>query len=60
MKIEKAIIINGVILVIYYTKSKCWQYAIASETGSYECKSISYTSQAAEREGRRQVQIWRG
>jgi hypothetical protein len=29
MKIEKAISINGLSLVIYYTSGKCWQYAVS-------------------------------
>jgi hypothetical protein len=68
MKVEKVININGLSLLIYYTSGKCWQYAhceadpcgIASENGSYECESIYYTPQAAEREGRRQVQMLLG
>ena len=60
MKIEKVIIINGLILLVYYTRAKCWQYAIASENGSYQSEGIFYSSQGAEDEGRRQVQILLG
>jgi hypothetical protein len=60
MKIEKAIIINGLTLIVYYTPGKCWQYAIASENGSYQCEGIFYTSQGAEDEGRRQIQMLLG
>ena len=60
MKVEKAINISGLSLMIYYTKSKCWQYAIASENGSYESEGIFYTSEAAEIAGRKQVKILLG
>lgn len=55
MKIDKIISINDFSLVIYYTDGKCWQYAIASENGSYESEGIFYTKEAAFREGRKQV-----
>jgi hypothetical protein len=57
MKIKKAISINNLSLMIYYTKSNCWKYAIASENGSYESESIYYTAHAAEREGRKQIEM---
>ena len=60
MKIEKAMSINGLSLMIYYTSGKCWQYAIASENGSYESEEIFYTALGAEIAGRRQVKILLG
>jgi hypothetical protein len=60
MKIDLAMIINGLSLIVFYTAGKCWQYAIASENGSYESEGIFYTKEAAEIAGRRQVQMLLG
>ena len=60
MKIDKVIEINKLTLLVYYTPGKCWQYAIAGKYGSYESESIYYTAEAAEREGRRQIEMLLG
>ena len=57
MKIEKAIIIKGFSLIVFYTPRKCWQYTIVSEKVNYECRGIFYSSEAAEMAGRSQVKI---
>jgi hypothetical protein len=59
-RLEKLISISNLTLVVYYTAGKCWQYAIASTLGSLESESIYYTAEAAEREGRRQVEVLLG
>ena len=60
MKIKKAIIINGLMLLVYYTPGKCWQYAIAGKNGSYDAEEIFYSAHGAEMAGRRQVQLLLG
>jgi hypothetical protein len=57
MKIDKVVEINKLTLLVYYTSSKCWQYAIAGKHGSYESEGIYYTADAAEREGKEQIQL---
>ena len=57
MKIEKAIIIKGFSLIVFYILRKCWQYTIVSEKVNYECRGIFYSSEAAEMAGRSQVQM---
>jgi hypothetical protein len=59
-RIEKLTAIRSLILVVYYTAGKCWKYAIAGANGSYESEGIYYTAEAAEREGRRQVEVLLG
>ena len=51
MKIKKATVINGLTLLVYYTRAKCWQYAIDSEVVFYESERIFYTAEAAELSG---------
>ena len=57
MKIDKIIGIEELILWVYYTPGKCWQYAISGKHGSLESEGIYYTAEAAERKGREQIQI---
>lgn len=60
MRIEKAIAIKNFTLLVYYTAGKCWKYAIAGKDGSYESDGIYYSAEAAEREGRRQIEVLLG
>ena len=56
MKIIKIISIEQHILAVYYTSAECFQYAIIDEGGTvYEPDDIFYTSEAAEREGRKAI-----
>ena len=57
MNIDKVIEINKLTLLVYYTPGKCWQYAIAGKHGSYESEGIYYGAEAAEREGRKQIEL---
>lgn len=59
-RIEKVVAIGSLTLLVYYTAGKCWKYAIAGANGSYESEGIYYTAEAAEREGRRQVEVLLG
>jgi hypothetical protein len=57
MKIDKVVEIKKLTLLVYYTPGKCWQYAIAGKDGSYESEEIYYTADAAEKQGREQIQL---
>ena len=46
MRIEHLLSINGAVLAVYYTSSKCYQYAIAFWDGSYYQPSESYYTAA--------------
>lgn len=55
MKIIKCVMVAEKKLVVYYTSSKCYQFAIISPLGIQKYDSIFYTAEGAEREGRRSL-----
>jgi hypothetical protein len=57
MRIEKIVGINGLTLLIYYTKAHCWQFAVIGEEAKlWLSNQIFYTASAAEVAGR----MWMG
>ena len=58
MKIDLITGIENKTLVVFYTNSKCWQFAVITADGrvhlSYE---IFYSAEAAEREGRQWIKV---
>jgi len=58
MKIGHLISINGAILMVYYTRSKCYQYALAFYDGSiYQLNELYYTAEEALKVGIESIKI---
>ena len=58
MKIEHLISINGALLIVYYTSSKCYQYEIAFWDGSiYQPNELYYTADKARDVGVERIKI---
>ncbi len=56
MSIIKIIGIKQYTLAVYYTSADCYKYSIIDDYGAaYEPDDIFYTSEAAEREGRKAI-----
>jgi hypothetical protein len=57
MRIKKIIGIDGLTLLIYYTKAHCWQFAVIGEDAFlWQPNQIFYTADAAQLAGR----LWIG
>ena len=55
-KLELMIAIEGCILAVYYSSSKCYQFAIIDGLGEIlKLDEIFYTKEAAEKSGREAV-----
>ncbi len=58
MRIEHLLTIKGVVLAVYYTNSKCYQYSIAFWDGSiYQPDEIYYTAEKALEVGLEKIRI---
>jgi hypothetical protein len=58
MSIITIISVKKYILAVYYTSSDCYKYSIIDDYGTvYDNNDIFYTSQAAEREGRKTIDL---
>ena len=58
MRIEHLISINGAILMVYYTKGKCYQYEIAfGDYTIYQPDEIYYTANKALEIGIERIRI---
>lgn len=53
MRIEKIIAINGLTLLIYYTKAYCWQFEVIEKNARlWQPNKIFYSADAAEVAGK--------
>ena len=58
MTIKHLLTINGAILAVYHTDSKCYQYSIALwDGGIYQTDDIFYTADAALQAGIEEIRI---
>ncbi len=56
VKIETLVSINGIVLMVFYTKAYSWQFAFINKNGTvYRDNSIFDSASGAEREGREWV-----
>lgn len=56
-KIEALVVIEGIVLAVYHSTAKSYQFAIIDEFCSvFDDSGIFYTSEAAERKGREMVE----
>jgi hypothetical protein len=52
LQIQCISVINGYILLVFYTSGKCWQFRLISPDGSvYGSQKIFYTPEAAREAG---------
>ena len=56
IKIESVVAIDGLILLVYYSQAKCYQFSIVDEFNCvYDYPEIFYSSEAAETKGKEAV-----
>jgi len=52
LQIQHFSVINGYILLVFYSPGKCWQFPVVSPDGSvYGSREIFYTSEATREAG---------
>ena len=58
MKIDLITGIENKTLVVFYTNSKCWQFAVITADGQlHQPHNIFYSAKSAEREGRQWIKV---
>ena len=58
MKIDLITGIENKTLVVFYTNSKCWQFAVIdADAQIHRPKDIFYSAEAAERDGRQWIKV---